>query len=65
MPRGVKVNDNVIESPNNQMHTLSMEKITVMYISLQEIVMQMQSEMYACKEKKIFPNVRDEKAKLV
>ena len=26
MPRGVKVNDDVIEIPNNQMHSLSMEK---------------------------------------
>ena len=47
MPRGVKVNDDVIESPNNQMHTLSMEKMAAMYISLQETVIHMQSEMYA------------------
>ena len=26
MPRGVKDNDDVIEIPNNQMHSLSMEK---------------------------------------
>ena len=36
MPRGVKVNDDVIESPNNQMHTLSIEKMAAMYMSLQE-----------------------------
>ena len=53
MPRGVKVNDDVIESPNNQMHTLSMEKMATMYISLQETVMHMQSEMYACKEREL------------
>ena len=32
------------------MHTLSIEKMAAMYISLQEIVMHMQSEMYSCKE---------------
>ena len=53
MPRGVKVNDDVIENPNNQMHTLSIEKMAAMYISLQETMMHMQSEMYACKEREL------------
>ena len=43
----------MIESPNNQMHTLSIEKIATMYISLQETVMHMQSELYACKEREL------------
>ena len=33
------------------MHTLSMEKMATMYISLQDTMLSMQSEMYACKER--------------
>ena len=35
------------------MHTLSIEKMAAMYISLQETMMHMQSEMYACKEREL------------
>ena len=53
MLRGVKVNDDVIESPNNQTHTLSMEKMAAMHILLQETVMHMQCEIYVCKEREL------------
>ena len=49
MPRGAKTFVNMIESLNHT-HSLSIEKMAVVYMSLQEIVINMQSEIHACKK---------------
>ena len=49
MPRGAKIIGNMIESLNHT-RSLSIEKMVILYTSLQEIVINMQSEIHACKE---------------
>ena len=52
MPRGAKIIGNMIESLNHT-RSLSIEKMVILYTSLQEIVINMQSEIHACKEREL------------
>ena len=40
--KGTRAIDNIIESPNKYVHNQSFEKMATMYISLQEIILNLQ-----------------------
>ena len=45
--------DDLNENPKKDVHNLSIEKIATMYISTQETIINLQSEIHACKEREL------------